>query len=102
MQPTRARHVQPAHPSPARDVPAFPLVRVCKRSPDSTAAEFAALRFRYAQWPASVKELLRPSMFGQIPFCRKNVYTLIFVVDPGTELGQLVLAYMIGEPDPAR
>jgi len=51
---------------------------------------------RYQQWPDSVRDLLRPNMFGQLPFCRKNVYTLVFVLDPGTELGLAVLGYMIG------
>ena len=49
---------------------------------------------RYAQWPASVKELLRPNMFGQISFCRKNILTMVFVVDPAVDDDLSVLSYM--------
>ncbi len=43
-----------------------------------------------------MRELLRPNMWGQISFCRKNVFTMIFVVDPGTEDGLAALGYMGG------
>ena len=49
---------------------------------------------RYAQWPSTVRELLRPNMWGQISFCRKNVFTMVFVVDPGTEDGLAALGFM--------
>ena len=49
---------------------------------------------RYAQWPPTVRELLRPNMWGQISFCRKNVFTMVFVVDPATEDGLAALGYM--------
>ncbi len=39
---------------------------------------------KYARWPASVREVLRPNMFGQISFCRKNLFTMVFVVDPAS------------------
>ena len=35
-------------------------------------------------------------MWGQMSFCRRNVLTMIFVVDPATELGLSVISYMIG------
>ena len=51
---------------------------------------------RYQQFPQSLRALLQMSMFGQMSFCRRNVLTMIFVVDPATELGLSVISYMIG------
>ena len=42
----------------------------------------------------SVRELLRPNMWGQISFCRKNVFTMVFVVDPAVDDDLSVLSYM--------
>ena len=50
---------------------------------------------KYARWPPSVKELLRPNPWGQISFCRKNVFTMVFVLDPATGDGQAVLGYLV-------
>ena len=48
---------------------------------------------RYNRFSMSLKALLRPSMFGQMSFCKRNVFTAIFVVDPATESGLEVLNY---------
>ena len=36
------------------------------------------------------------NMWGQMSFCRRNVLTMVFVIDPTTELGQSLLSYMMG------
>ena len=41
-----------------------------------------------------MRALLQRSAFGQIGFCRKNVFTMLFVVDPSTEEGMMVLGFM--------
>jgi hypothetical protein len=49
---------------------------------------------RYSRWPPSVRELLRPNPWGQISFCRQNVFTMTFALDPSTEQGRSVLGYV--------
>ena len=51
---------------------------------------------KYQQFSPSLRAMLQMNMWGQMSFCRANVLTMIFVVDPSTELGQLALSYMIG------
>ena len=51
---------------------------------------------KYQQFDPQLRAMTRVNMWGQMAFCRQNVLTMIFVVDPSSELGLAVLAYMLG------
>ena len=46
---------------------------------------------KYQQFGPSLREMTRMNMWGQMSFCRRNVLTMVFVVDPTTAVGQAVL-----------
>eukprot|EP00667_Euglena_gracilis_P000196 EG_transcript_196 len=49
---------------------------------------------RYRRWPLPLGELLQPSFFGQVRYCRRNLYTSIFIIDP-TQKEQLLTVPMM-------
>ena len=50
---------------------------------------------KYQQFGKDLRDMTRMSMFGQMSFCRRNVLTMVIVLDPTTELGEALLSYAI-------
>lgn len=39
---------------------------------------------RYSGWPKDIREVFKPTLVGQLPIVRRNLYTTIFVVRPSS------------------
>ena len=50
---------------------------------------------KYQQFGKELREMTRMNMFGQMSFCRRNVLTMILVLDPATEMGDALLSYAL-------
>lgn len=48
----------------------------------------------YASWPSSVRDFLRPMFPGMLRQVAKNVFTVVFFVDPATDKGLEIVEYI--------